>query len=142
MTQSKVFIASSSEGLDVAKRIRLLLLHELDRQAEVKLWNHAFDLTASYIESLEKATAHADFAILVLTPDDVTISRQSETPAPRDNIIFELGLFMGRLGRERCFIVQENTPGLKLPSDLRGMPSATFVHPMEIGKRHWISPAR
>lgn len=131
MTQSKVFIASSSEGLEVAKRIRLLLLHELDRQAEVELWNHAFDLTASYIESLEKATAHADFAILVLTPDDVTISRQSETSAPRDNVIFELGLFMGRLGRARCFIIQDKTAGLKLPSDLLGIHSATFVHPSD-----------
>ena len=129
MTRSKVFIVSSSEGLDVAKRIRLLLLHELDRQAEVELWDRVFALTATYIESLETAMAHTDFAILVLTPDDVTISRRSETSAPRDNVIFELGLFMGSLGRARCFIIQDKTTGMKLPSDLLGLHSATFVHP-------------
>jgi hypothetical protein len=128
VTRSNVFIASSTEGLDVAKRIRLLLLHELDRQAEVELWNSAFDMTATYIESLETAMAHADFAILILTSDDVTISRQSETSAPRDNVIFELGLFMGCLGRARCFIIQDKTAGLKLPSDLLGIHSATFVN--------------
>jgi hypothetical protein len=131
VTRSKVFIASSSEGLDVAKEVRLLLLHELDRQAEVEPWKRAFEMTASYIESLEKEMAHADFAILILTPDDVTISRQSETFAPRDNVIFELGLFMGRLGRERCFIIQEDTPGLKLPSDLLGIQGATFARPSD-----------
>jgi hypothetical protein len=131
VTRSKVFIASSSEGLNVAEKVQSLLLGELKQQAEVELWNRAFDMTATYIESLETAMAHADFAILILTPDDVTISRQIETSAPRDNLIFELGLFMGRLGRSRCFIVQENTAGLKLPSDLLGVHSATFVHPSD-----------
>jgi CRP/FNR family transcriptional regulator, cyclic AMP receptor protein len=118
VARSKVFIASSSEGLNVAEKVQSLLLGELKRPADVKLWNRAFDLSATYIESLEKEMAHADFAILVLTPDDVTISRQRKTSAPRDNVIFELGLFMGRLGRARCFIIQEKTAGLKLPSDL------------------------
>lgn len=50
MTRSKVFIASSSEGLNVANKVQVLLLREreLDKQAEVKLWNRAFDLTATY----------------------------------------------------------------------------------------------
>jgi hypothetical protein len=131
VTRSKVFIASSSEGLDVANTVRELLFAELKQQAEVELWDRVFDLTATYIESLEKEMAQADFAILVLTPDDVTISRQREASAPRDNVIFELGLFMGCLGRARCFIIQDKTAGLKLPSDLLGIHSATFVHPSD-----------
>jgi hypothetical protein len=128
-TQSKVFIASSSEGLDVAKAVRRLLLNELADKAKVEPWTRRFELSATYIESLEKIAVEADFAVLVLTPDDVTTSRKKEKLAPRDNVIFELGLFMGALGRERCYLVHEDRPDLKLPSDLLGVKSATFKSP-------------
>lgn len=121
-----VFIASSSEGLEVAKAVRALLLQELRDQAKVTLWTREFDLSATYIESLEKASQEADFAVLVVTPDDVTISRDKKKSAPRDNVVFELGLFMGCLGRERCFIVNEQRFDVKLPTDLLGVHLATF----------------
>ncbi len=127
--QAKVFIASSSEGLDIAKAVRRLLMDELADKAKVEPWTRRFELSATYIESLEKVVAEADFAVLVLTPDDVTTSRKKEKFAPRDNVIFELGLFMGGLGRERCYLVQEDRPDLKLPSDLLGVKSATFKRP-------------
>jgi hypothetical protein len=101
----------------------------LDQIAEVEPWTRAFELSATYIESLERIVEQADFAILVLTPDDVTKSRKKEKLSPRDNVIFELGLFMGGLGRERCYLVQEDRPDLKLPSDLLGVKSATFKRP-------------
>ena len=44
-----------------------------------------------------------DFAVLVLTPDDITLSRGTTIASPRDNAIFELGLFMGTNGRNRTF---------------------------------------
>ena len=94
------------------------------------LWTHQFELSATYIESLEAIADQADFAVLVLTPDDVTTSRAKEQFAPRDNVVFELGLFMGRCGRERCYLVHEENPAdkrkLKLPSDLLGVKAATF----------------
>lgn len=124
--RSKVFIASSSEGLEVVGAVRQLLQSGLDQCADIEPWTLAFELSATYIESLEKIADEADFAILVLTPDDVTTSRQKEKLSPRDNVIFELGLFMGALGRERCYLVHENRPDLKLPSDLLGIHSATF----------------
>ncbi len=62
-----------------------------------------------------------DFAVLVLTPDDVTESRGASQLSPRDNVLFECGLFMGRLGRERAFIVCDKSTKLKLPSDLAGV---------------------
>jgi hypothetical protein len=126
MTPSKVFIASSSEGLEVERAVRALLLDALRDRAELRPWTREFDLSATYIESLEKAAEEADFAILVVTPDDVTISRDKKKAAPRDNVVFELGLFMGCLGRERCFIVNEERPDLKVPSDLLGVHSASF----------------
>jgi Predicted nucleotide-binding protein containing TIR-like domain len=127
--RSKVFIASSSEGIDVATAVRRLLLSELDQIAEIESWTRAFELSATYIESLEEIADKSDFAVMVLTPDDVTTSRKKQKKAPRDNVIFELGLFMGRLGRDRCYLVQEDRPDLKLPSDLLGLKAATFKRP-------------
>ena len=129
MARPKVFIASSSEGLEITKTVRRLLLQELGEGAVVEPWTRAFELSSTYIESLEKAVEESDFAILVLTPDDVTTSRKKEKLAPRDNVVFELGLFMGRLGRERSYIIQEDRLDLKLPTDLLGVKTAAFKRP-------------
>ncbi len=129
MSGPRVFIASSSEGLDVAKAVRGLLLQELAGKGEISLWTVKFEFSAAYIESLEKACREMDFALLVFTPDDVTTSREAEKAAPRDNVVFELGLFIGALGRERCFLVHEQRPDLKLPTDLLGVKAATFERP-------------
>jgi hypothetical protein len=129
MALPRVFIASSSEGLQVAEAVRGLLLKELGDTAEIVPWTRQFGLSEVTIESLEKASSESDFAVLVLTPDDITTGRGKKTPAPRDNVVFELGLFLGRLGRERCFVVCGTRPKLKLPSDLLGLTVAAFEHP-------------
>jgi hypothetical protein len=126
MAQPKIFVASSTEGLEVAKTVRSLLGDALRGTAEPVPWTRAFDLSATYIESLEKAAEEADFAVIVVTPDDLTISRDRKRVAPRDNVVFELGLFMGSLGRERCYVVMEQSPDLKLPTDTLGMHFAAF----------------
>jgi hypothetical protein len=110
----------------VAKAVRGLLIVELGEKATISLWQSKFEFSAAYIESLERASSETDFAILVLTPDDVTMSRETEKPAPRDNVVFELGLFIGGLGRERCFLVHEQRADLKIPTDLLGVKAATF----------------
>jgi hypothetical protein len=51
------------------------------------------------------------------------------TQAPRDNVMFELGLFMGRLSPGRTFAVCSDSPNLKLPSDLAGVTMARFTTP-------------
>jgi predicted nucleotide-binding protein with TIR-like domain len=134
MTRLKVFVVSSSEGLDPANAVRRLLVGEFRQNAEVRPWTREFELSATYIESLENQAREVDFAILVLTADDVITSREKEKPAPRDNVVFELGLFMGSLGRERCFIVKEKVPDLKLPTDLLGIHTASFKPPAD---RDW-----
>lgn len=133
-TRSRVFIGSSSEGKKLADAVQLLLMDKLGDSAIVETWTRKFELSATYIESLEQIIAEADFAILVLTPDDVTTSRNKKKPAPRDNVIFELGLFMGSLGRERCYLVQpeedpEGQASLKVPSDLSGVKPAKYKRP-------------
>ena len=118
-----VFVGSSSEGLMAAKTIQLLL----DTSCEVTIWSQGvFGLSHGTLESLVGVLDDFDFAVLVLTPDDLVTSRQTEGIAPRDNVLFELGLFMGSLGRTRTFIVYDRKSGLKLPSDLAGVSAATY----------------
>jgi hypothetical protein len=118
-----VFIGSSSEGLKIAKNLQLLL----DHSCEVTIWSQGvFGLSQGTLESLVLALDDFDFAVLVLTPDDMVNSRGTTGSAPRDNVLFELGLFMGRLGRNRTFILYDRSEDLKLPSDIAGVTPATF----------------
>ncbi len=113
-----VFIGSSSEGLDVAREVELQLQHD----ALTTIWKDGvFGLGSGTLETLMNAVDQFDFAITILSPDDLTESRSASFASPRDNVIFELGLFMGRLGRSRSFIVHEEDANLKLPSDLAGI---------------------
>ena len=83
----------------------------------VRVWsNDIFAVSDTTIESLEQAAMEVDFAILVLTPDDITTSRGTRRAAPRDNVVYELGLFGGALGRKRTFMVVEATAKPKISS--------------------------
>ena len=125
MNKPSLFIGSSSEGLDVAREVELLL----QDVAEVTIWNEGlgiFKIGNSYLESLINSLDNFDFAILILTPDDLVTSRDISSQGPRDNVMFELGLFMGRLGRSRTFFLYDSDKGIKIPSDLSGIRAAPF----------------
>ncbi len=123
MARPTLFIGSSTEGLGIARAIQIGLEHD----CEVTLWNQgAFGLGQGTLESLVRLLDRFDFAILVLTPDDLVKTRGQAAQAPRDNVLFELGLFMGGIGRDRTFVVHDRTAPLKLPSDLAGVTTATF----------------
>jgi predicted nucleotide-binding protein len=120
----KVFIGSSTEGLTIAELIQLNLQHN----ADVDLWSQGvFGLSMGSLESLVAAVKKYDYAILVLTPDDLIEKRGTSSNSPRDNVLFELGLFMGRLGRDRTFMVYCRDKPMSLPSDLAGVTAATFA---------------
>ncbi len=126
MAKPALFIGSSSEGLDFARAVRSLLAQD----AEVTLWNEGFFLVGdTFIESLVKSLSRFDFAAVVLTPDDLVTSRDHTILSPRDNALFELGLFMGRLGRERTFVVRPQGDSIKIPSDLAGLTTAPYDWP-------------
>ena len=131
MVKPAVFIGSSTEGLEFARAVRA----QLDPDAEVTLWNDegTFKLGDTFIESLINALPRFDFAILMLTPDDLVAGRNQERFGPRDNVIFELGLFMSRLGRSRTFIVHQSNTDIKIPSDLSGVSTARYAWPREDG---------
>ncbi len=78
------------------------------------------------MEGLAAAAKAADFAVLTFSPNDKVYSRKTKSDAPRDNIVFELGLFMGALSRERVFIVKPRGVNLKMPSDLVGITAIEY----------------
>jgi hypothetical protein len=114
-----IFIGSSSEALPLAKAIQT----ELAASFRADLWSeNLFELGEDTLNNLLRFVQCYDFAVLVLTDDDVTKSRKHTTASPRDNVILELGMFMGALGRRRAFpiIAQAADGPPKLPSDLLG----------------------
>jgi hypothetical protein len=123
MEKPSVFVGSSREGLEIARAVQF----QLKDDALVSVWNEgAFGLGQGTLESLVAVLDRFDFAVLVITPDDVVASRETASQAPRDNVMFELGLFMGRLGRARTFAICSSARDLKLPSDLAGVTLARF----------------
>ncbi len=121
----KVFIGSSVEGLSIAKAIQ----QNLDRVAQCAIWSQGiYGLTVGLLETLVAKLESFDFAVLVLTPDDMIASREETKPCARDNVLFEFGLFVGCLGRERTFGVYNRTSGIMLPSDLAGITLADFEY--------------
>jgi hypothetical protein len=131
MEKPSVFVGSSSEGLEVARAIQAQLADD----SEVELWNEGvLGLSYGTLESLVQALDRFDFAVLVLTPDDSIISRGAQQKAARDNVLIELGLFIGRLGRERTFLLCCKDDNIRIPSDLAGMTLATFPKPTDESK--------
>lgn len=149
-----VFIGSSREALPIANEIAAAITTP---DTDVRIWTNdaVFVPMKTAIEALEVAVRQSDFAILVFSPDDQLRSRGTNHVVPRDNVIFELGLFMGALGRERAFIVMPRgglptaregwgrvldafggrAPALKVPSDLLSLTPLTYDASGEPGKR-------
>ena len=116
--QPVLFIGSSVENLSVAREIQSGFSHD---KMIVKVWTDGvFKASKSSVESLLATVRASDFAALLIAPDDVVVSRDVESPAPRDNVVFELGLFMGLLGCERTFVIKPRGANIKMPSDLLG----------------------
>lgn len=121
----RVFIGSSTEALPIANEIQVGLSHD----CLPTVWtNRVFGASKFSLESLEDVKNRTDFAVLVLGPDDKVISRENTQDAPRDNVVFELGLFIGALGRRRVFIVMPRAAEIKVPTDLLGITPITYEH--------------
>lgn len=114
----KIFIGSSLERLDIARAIQTGLAHD---SLLTQVWtDDVFKASKTSIENLVVTAESSDFGVLVLGPDDQIQSRNEVFDGPRDNVIFELGLLMGAIGRDRVFVVKEQKSKIKLPSDLLG----------------------
>jgi hypothetical protein len=140
MTHKKprVFIGSSTEGLEVAQALQF----QLKGDANVTLWNEGvFELTSPYLGSLLKATDRFDYAILVFRADDEVISRGVTSPVTRGNVVFELGLFLGAIGADRTFVVYDTCKRPKVISDLEGITFAPFDSAADANILSAVAPA-
>jgi len=121
-TIPRVFIGSSTESQKAALAVK----KSLASVAEVVVWTqkNVFEPGKFTLESLEESAQRSDFAVIVFGSDDVIFSRGHRQTGPRDNVIFELGLFMGALERKRAFVIAPVGKKLKIPTDILG---ANFV---------------
>ena len=127
----RIFIGSSTERLDIAYSIQ----ENLDHDAQLTVWTQGiFKLSMSSLDSLVNSLDKFDFAIFVFHPDDITQVREKTFETVRDNLIFELGLFIGRLGKDRVFfLIPRTVEKLHLPTDLLGITPGTYDNSREDG---------
>lgn len=112
-----VFVASSKESLGVADAIN----RNLDAFADITVWkNWEFPSLQSTLMGLQDALESHYFGIFVATPDDLSTVRGQDLRVVRDNVIFELALFIGRYGPAHCFLVCPTGANTHLPSDILG----------------------
>ena len=121
-----LFVGSSVEGLSIAQEIQLGLKYD---KIVVRPWSMpgVFGPGGISIDELIKEVELSDFAAFVFGPDDKVFSREEEQEAPRDNVVFELGLFMGQLDRFGSFIIKDQNADIKIPTDLLGVTPITYV---------------
>jgi tetratricopeptide (TPR) repeat protein len=95
---------------------------------KVTVWNQGiFKVSEPTVDSILDRLGDMDFGAFVFAPDDELLIRGEESEATRDNVLFELGLFVGRLGRQRSFIfLPSDHRNLRVPSDLVGMTPALY----------------
>jgi predicted nucleotide-binding protein with TIR-like domain len=127
MAKPRIFLGSSG------KQEKLLqeLTRGLEDVAQVDPWMTSFHPGTTTMERLLELTREVDFAAFVFAQDDWTTD-SSHPPAlsgsgqasPRDNVVFEAGLFGGVLGMRRTFILHAG--GSKLPSDLLGLTTIRY----------------
>ena len=125
MNKPSIFIGSSSEAKNIAHTIK----SNLSEYADVRVWDqeNIFNPGDQYLDSLRRQILLSDFALLIIYPDDEIVKRNEVGYTPRDNVLLELGLFMGALGKFRGFYVtisdkrngEDKEPNI--PSDLAGL---------------------
>ncbi len=126
MRKKRIFIGSSSEELKLAQSAKTIL----ERDFEVTLWNDnvwdtsVFKINNNFLNDLLRASLQFDFGLLIGSTDDLVEYRGDIVLQPRDNVLFELGLFIGRLGLSKCAFVIDKE--LKVLSDISGISLARY----------------
>ncbi len=120
----KVFVGSSVEHQEIAKQVALSLE---DANCTARAWWLIFELGDFTLQRLIQEAYEVDAAIFVFSPDDKTWYRKAEFQTPRDNVVFEYGLFLGRHGlKEPKRAIVLRVGGAKLPSDVNGVTYMPF----------------
>lgn len=123
MRKPRLFIASSAEALPVAEAVNV----NLDHKFEVTIWTGGtFKLSSTTVDDLVQKSSTVDFALFIFAPDDITSIRNRNEHVVRDNVIFEMGLFVGAIGKSRSFILKPREVEMHLPTDLLGVTPADY----------------
>lgn len=125
----KVFIASSGESRQVAFDVQELLTND----AQCHVWVNSFEPSKGTLETLTQWLSEADFGIFVFAADDEVSVKKKTVTMTRDNVLFEAGLFIGRLGLSRNFILRPRVDTFTLPTDLLGITTLGYVDQVEDG---------
>jgi len=127
MNKPRIFLGSSGKQ----QRLLKSLTSGLASVADVEPWTTVFNPGVSTLDRLVELTHEVDFAAFVFAQDDWTSATGGDPgtavpgqASPRDNVVFEAGLFGGALGMRRTFILHAN--GAKLPTDLLGLTSVRY----------------
>jgi hypothetical protein len=122
MMKPRIFLGSSGKQATLVEAIT----NGLEDVADVEPWTTTFNPGRSTLDRLVELSQEVDFAAFVFAQDDWTASDAAESgqASPRDNVVFEAGLFGGALGIRRTFILHAN--GSKLPTDLLGLTSIRY----------------
>ena len=121
----RIFLGSSGQQ----EKLLQALTRGLQDIADVEPWTTVFNPGVSTLDRVVELTHEVDFAAFVFAQDDWTTrgaapDEASGQASPRDNVVFEAGLFGGALGIRRTFILHAN--GAKLPTDLLGLTSIRY----------------
>jgi len=124
-----MFIGSSREALGTADTAGKLL----NDVVIPEIWDVApfFQPMHGTFESLFSAAKIYDFGLFIMSADDTVESRGQKQASTRDNVLFELGLFLGAIGTDRVFSVivdsHQDVKKVKIPSDLLGLNISRFI---------------
>jgi predicted nucleotide-binding protein len=127
----RVFIGSSKEGKEKA---RLLAGALIKRRIEPLPWFDFFKGRRPPLQELEKISLQIDCAIMIATSDDQAIIRKKKWSQMRDNVLFEYGLFSGRLGRNRCALMLPVEDNFRIPSDFLGLVCLELFYPIRFNR--------
>lgn len=140
-----IFIGSSTEAHKQGLLLEIARIVEDCRMNPIR-WNQSppiFEPGKCTIENLEEMIDHQQIgaSIFIYTSDDKTWYRGKDINKPRDNVVFEHGLFSGKLGRKRSIIIK--CGDIELPTDLLGVTYIDFSAGKraggEIALRDWLT---
>src|SRR5436190_3979654 len=122
MDKPRIFLGSSGKQ----EKLLQALTRGLADVAQVEPWTTSFNPGTTTLERLLELAREVDFAAFVFARDDWTTNSPpasdlegASQASPRDNVVFEAGLFGAALGMRRTFILHAREA--KLPTDLLGL---------------------
>ena len=122
--RKSVFIGSSHSARRIAEEVKR---HLVSKGLDVDIWDEGiFPASQVTIEALEDAPSTYDFSVLILTPHHEVTNNNKDAFLPSCNVVFELGLFMGSIGRKRTFTICDIKVLDSMFADLAGVTVAKF----------------